>query len=275
MVGGRDRRDLAARLAGINDAHGFALVKRERALLAELGDDETPVGISALALHFGDVEFVRGESGGLALERVTVMRSGASLPRPADARAVWSGDLDGADPFERVPLHGAAPQVDAHTGLLVARADAVPSHWSLPATQCVWTAGLVTWRKLAARGIWVAGSDDSLGETGAESARLLFPDVRRWLKLTHEGGYDPPHGERIATYRLQRVRTPLPVHDRTHFFWRSGSQFHEYLRAWPGLERAWHGCGPGNSLRQLQPCVTPGHVQAFLSAAQFRSELAA
>ncbi|MFO1426077.1 MAG: hypothetical protein U1F11_03710 [Steroidobacteraceae bacterium] len=62
---------------------------------------------------------------------------------------------------------------------------------------------------------------------------------------------------------------------RTHFYWASGSQFREYLRHHPGLERAWHGCGPGNTLRQLGALLPAGHAQPFLSAAQFRAELAA
>jgi hydroxymethylbilane synthase len=160
-------------------------------------------------------------------------------------------------------------------GLLVARADALPSHWTPGDTQVVWSAGLATWRRLAARGVWVSGSDESLGETAARAAHLLFPDVQRWLKLTHADGYDPPIGERVATYRLEQVRAPLPVHDYTHFFWRSGSQFMAYLRAFPGLERAWHGCGPGNTWRQLRELLPMDRVQPFLSAGQFCAELAA
>lgn len=270
----RGRADLAARLAEVNDARSFELVARERAQLARLGDDETPIGISALDLPFGEVEFLRGDGADGPVERVTLTRRGAPLPRPRSSAAVWVGDAEGADPFERVAVPGLVTP-PARVGLLVARAEALPSHWTPADTQVVWSAGLATWRRLAARGVWVSGSDESLGETGARAAHLLFPDVKRWLKLTHAEGYDPPIGERVATYRLEEVRAPLPVLDCTHFFWRSGSQFMAYLRAFPGLERAWHGCGPGNTLRQLRDLLPAGRVQPFLSAGQFRAELAA
>lgn len=271
----RDRTAVAARLADVNHVTSFELVRRERALLERFGDDETPVGISALGLPFGEVEFVRGESAEGPIERVSLRRTGGALPAPASAAQVWSGDEPSADPFERVPLASPGRLPAADTGLLVARGDALPSDWTPGDAHVVWTAGLATWRRLAARGVWVCGSDESLGETGARAAWLLFPGVTRWLKLSHEEGCEPPFGGHLATYRLRPVRPPLPVHGRTHFFWHSGSRFRAYLQAYPGLDTAWHGCGPGNTLRQLRQLLGPRRVQPFLSGEQFRAELAA
>ena len=271
----RDRHAIAARLVDINDARDFKLVQTERLRLARLGDDETPVGISTIALAFGDVEFVRGESNGVPIERTTLTRIGKPLPRPAHADQVWSGERDGADPFTRIAMPLPVGTLAVGTGLLVARADALPLEHGVADDQLVWTAGLTTWRKLATRGVWVTGSDESLGETAALSVRHMFPHIGRWIKLSHWDGFDSPHAQRLATYSLRRARIPAPVHNFTHFFWRSGSQFREYLRHYPGLENAWHGCGPGNTLAQLRTMLAPPLLQPFLSGAQFRAELAA
>ena len=271
----RDRADLRALLEPVNDLATFRLVQQERSRLAALGDDDTPVGITALDLGFGDVEFVGGEFGGRRVDAVGLHRH-AALSRPRRASDLWCGDAPGADPFRRVPLEVPAPATDPGTGLLVARAEALPADWSPHQRQCIWTPGLATWRKLAARGIWVNGSDESLGETAAADVRHLFPALHRWVKLSHDAGFDPGRAELLPTYRLERVRAPLEVHNHTHFFWNSGSQFLEYLRAAPGLERAaLHGGGPGNTLRILRATLGERRVQAFLSAAQFRAELCA
>ena len=270
----RNRTDLRARLAEVNDPQSFALVRRERARLAELGDDETPVGISAVALPFGRVEYERGEHAGRDLWRETLHRSETSLPRVSRDR-LWRGDRAEADPFvrERLPVTLPAPADD--TALLVARADALPPHWHPGDGQLVWTAGLATWRRLAARGVWVAGCDESLGETAAQGARLLFPQVKRWLKLTHLGGHRPPCGDTLGTYALRAVREPMPVAGCSHFFWHSGSQLRAYLERWPGLRDAWHGCGPGNTWLQARELLPAARLRRFLGAEQFAAEVTA
>jgi hydroxymethylbilane synthase len=270
----RDRADLRSRLAQINDPQSFELVRRERVRLAELGDDETPVGISAVALPFGRVEYERGEHAGRDLWRETLHRNEAPLPRAARGQ-LWRGDRPEADPFvrERLPVTLPAPPVD--TALLVARADALPAHWHPDDGQLVWTAGLSTWRRLAARGVWVAGCDESLGETAAQGARLLFPQITRWLKLTHLEGHRPPRGDALGTYALRAVRDPLPVAGCSHFFWHSGSQLRVYLQRWPGLRDAWHGCGPGNTWQQARELLPAARLRRFLSAEQFATEVAA
>ena len=45
--------------------------------------------------------------------------------------------------------------------LAVAKAEA--AHQALPRPRLLWTAGLTTWEKLAAKGYWVHGSSESLG----------------------------------------------------------------------------------------------------------------
>lgn len=277
----RDRRDLAGVLAAINHAPTFRRVCEERAQLAATRDEDHPLGVSVVPLAGGPVPvdaeavFARGSLEGVRVETARLRDLGPPMPRPVHRGAVWTGERAGHLALRRIALGAqAASFVDASTGLLVARAEALPEGWPATPGSVVWTAGLETWRRLAARGVWVSGSDESLGETGAQAARHLFPHVARWVKLTHAAGHDTPHATRLATYRLERVAPLEDLRAHTHFFWRSGSQFLEYLRANPRLREAWHGCGPGNTLAIIRAAIGPGRVRAFLSAGQFAAEMA-
>lgn len=270
----RDAHGALGQLADINDATTLELVERERLLAGQLGDDDSPLGVTLQRYDFGDVEFVRGEHLGQAIEHVKLLRRGPALPRPQRLDQLWTGENPGAEIFERVAASATLTQWNRHTGLLIARAEALPETSRLSDETIVWTAGLATWRRLAARGVWVTGSDDSLGESGALAIRHLYPQVSRWVKLTHEQGYDCEHADMQPTYRLQRRRAPDSVHGHTHFFWRSGSQLLAYLREFPALATAWHGSGPGNTLKIAQAKLGSLRARPFLSAAQFTAELA-
>jgi hydroxymethylbilane synthase len=266
----RDSRWLPL-LGAVNDHDTFETVGAERALAGEVGEDE-PLGVTRLRLDWGDVEFARGVRGGEPFEHQAVHRRGPGLPPPTRAEALWSGDLDDARELERLALPEAPRSFHDGHGLLVARAEALPPGSAVGSHTPLWTAGLETWRRLAAAGHWVVGSDESLGETGARAIRGWFPRAGEWLKLSHEQGHDAGVAGFVPTYRLRRSR-PRPVDGRSHFFWRSGSQLRDYLAAFPGLERAWHGCGPGNTLAIARGLLDPQRLRPFLSGAQFRAEL--
>lgn len=266
----RDSRWMAL-LAEVNHHDTFETVGAERALAARIGEDE-PLGITRLRLDWGDVEFARGIRDGAPFAQQTVYRRGPGLPRPDSAAALWRGDLDDPRAVARVALPGSPRSFEPRHGLLIARADALPPGSAVSDASPLWTAGLDTWRKLADAGHWVVGSDESLGETGARAIRHWFPQAREWLKLSHEQGHDAGIAGFVPTYRIERPRPP-PVDGRSHFFWRSGSQLRDYLAAYPGLERAWHGCGPGNTLAIARHLLEPQRLRPFLSGAQFHAEL--
>ena len=101
----------------------------------------------------------------------------------------------------------------------------------------------------------------------------LFPRIQRWVKFSHSQGYDSPYSERIPTYRLERCAPLADLTGRTHFFWRSGAQFYDYLQANPEIRGAWHGCGPGNTFSMIRAAIGKERVRAFLSADVFRQEI--
>lgn len=265
---------LAQLLQAINDVDTFDTVTAERAHAATLGDDE-PLGITRLRFEYGDVEFVRGSRGGAPFESQTLHRRGPPLPRPSSPERIWLDAVDDGAARERIALHDAPCSFDATSGLLVARSNALPYGSFVDPATPVWTAGLATWRKLAARGLWVVGSDDSLGETGATAVRAWYPQAQQWVKLSHTAGHWTPLARFIATYRTRRRHPPAVVGQYSHFYWHSGTQLRDYLDAFPQLRDAWHGCGPGNTYRIARELLGAERVRPFLSATQFRAELLA
>ena len=270
----RDRGDLAELLAGINDEATFGRVIAERARISSTGDEDHPLGVSIVPVHCGEIEFTRGQKGGHWIQSAELRRHDSPLPPAVNEQAVWTGDEGSADRYRRVALQVRHDQfADARIGLFVARSEAWPDGYTPRPGQVVWSAGIDTWRRLAARGIWVHGSDESLGERGAATLKGLFPRVQRWVKFSHENGFDSPFSERIATYRLERCAPLADLSGRTHFYWRSGAQFYDYLQANPEIRGAWHGCGPGNTFSMIRAAIGEERVRAFLSADVFRQEV--
>ncbi len=256
----------------LNHPDTFDLVDTERSIAVRYGEDE-PLGLTRLRFDFGDVEFMRGSWTDEPAQRAKLYRVGTALPRPLDPGAVWCGEPPESATRARLSTVSTDRYFGADTGLLIARAEALSDDSIVDERAIVWTAGLATWRKLAARGIWVTGSDESLGETGASAIRAWYPHAFRWLKLTHENGFLTHHAQLLPTYRSLRRHPIADVSRYSHFFWQSGTQLREYLRAFPSLASAWHGCGPGNTYRIARDLLGSEHVRPFLSAEQFRAEL--
>lgn len=120
----------------------------------------------------------------------------------------------------------------------------------------VWASGLKTWQKLAARGVWVSGSSEGLGESEEARLEVLVPDFRNeWLKLSHTDGVERPGFEMLGTYRLQKRPLPkemlLNLRHCTHFFWMSGSSFLRAIELYPEIRGQWHFCGPGHTAEMI------------------------
>ncbi len=274
----RDRPELAQLLAPVNDATTFDRVLNERARLAETGDEDHPLGVSIVPIPNGEITYTRGQRAGQWIQSAELRRHDSPLPPAASGTAVWTGEAGSADRYRRVALQVRHDQfndarVALFVALFVARSEAWPDGYSPRPGQVIWSAGIDTWRRLAGRGLWVHGSDESLGECGATALKALFPRIQRWVKFSHDQGFDSPFSERIATYRLERWMPLADLSGCTHFYWRSGAQFHDYLQANPEIRGAWHGCGPGNTFSMIRAAIGEERVRAFLSAEGFRQEV--
>ena len=139
-------------------------------------------------------------------------------------------------------------KIESAPALFVSKWRALPEDIAIDGDQTVWTSGLRTWRKLAARGIWVTGSTESLGES--ENPRLeCIKGPLQWLKLTHEAALDYGNDSNpaMATYRLTKASIPSDLNQKKYFYWTSYSSFKAALAEYPEIRDRHHSCGPGNT----------------------------
>ncbi|KAF4708107.1 Succinate-semialdehyde dehydrogenase, mitochondrial, partial [Perkinsus olseni] len=166
-------------------------------------------------------------------------------------------------------------------GLWVAKSSALPSSpadlvqtinaMDIP----VWVAGIVSWHRLAERGLWCTGCTDNLGESeNPDLQQSIAPSLRKWIKVTHTeaaeeqraGGFQTAPDcevEQLGTYTLipkyQPDSCPEELKSASHIFWGSGSAFTEARRFLPELlgKVIVHGTGPGHTLETLLAAGVP------------------
>jgi len=260
----RSRDDLRRLLAPINCTETFAVVARERAILAGHGGGcHQKIGVSVLRRPFGDITFLRGlTDDGVVLDSCSLEPT-QGKPEKALRAELWPRDPSEARVFTSQAL--AVSQPAAAMALWIAKADALPANWKIEPNQIVWASGVQTWKRLAQRSVWVNGCAESLGEHESPRVETLVGSEIEWLKLTHAQGYQ---GElpMLATYRLVPRNGVPDLKGRKHFFWKSGSSFEYALSQNPWLKQMKHYCGPGNTQRILQkhgvePIVFLDHAQ--------------
>lgn len=290
----RQRDDIRSMIAPLNCADTFTAVEHEREILRSYGGGcHQKIGASVLRRPFGEVTFLRGlTDDGRVLDGCSLQ---ASKPRPTKVsrELLWPVDLAESDWFtrERVSIEDSlslwervsagdssltpSPQLSneetARKALWIAKAEALPDDWQVPAEQAVWASGVQTWRRLARRGVWVNGCAESLGEQEPARLETLAGGPLNWLKLTHEGGYTDGEMPFISTYRLVAKSNAVDLSGKRYFFWKSGSAFEQALKLNPWLSDMTHFCGPGNTQRILEQHGIEPHV--FLDHGQWLNEM--
>ncbi|MBS1984147.1 MAG: hydroxymethylbilane synthase [Bdellovibrionales bacterium] len=257
--------EIAALLKLIHSPETFAAVQRERKILGSYGGGcHQKIGVSVLRRPFGDVLFLRGlTDDGRVLNQRTLDPSVPYVHEKVAADKVFPLDPKQASFFVREALPTAKPEAN---GFWVARADAWPATWSQGASEVLWCSGLETWRKLSARGLWVTGSAESLGEHERPGLEHIVGHLD-WVKLSHdEGVHKPGQFKFLPTYQLRTKTTDLPdLQGKTHFYWMSGSSFLRALELQPEIRQAHHACGPGNTRDILARALGAAHpVQVAL-----------
>lgn len=232
-------------VSSIHHGETFDCVERERALLASFGGGcHQKIGVTSIPHpRFSWVEFFHGEPEGHAASR-KISFGNSPLPVPPGS-AYWP---ENARPiFRRKLLHGV---MNPGADLFVSRADALPEKWSVSEDQCIWAAGVRTWRKLAARGIWVHGTADGLGESLPEVEDLLGRRAS-WTKLTHDGSQNDRHFPCLATYQLEPLVVSAPPLVES-YFWPSESLFRWAVSKRPEIRGKKHAAGPGYTADALE-----------------------
>ena len=279
----RRREDMRSMIAPINCADTFSAVEHEREILRSYGGGcHQKIGASVLRRSFGKVTFLRGVTDdGRVLDGCSLQ---ASKPRPlrVSPELLWPMDKTDSDWFTREAMSvenspslsetvsvgefGLSPSPQpslrrrGSSALWIAKADALPDDWPVPAGQIVWVSGVQTWRRLARRGVWVNGCAESLGEQEPACIETVAGEPLNWLKLTHEGGYTDGGVPVAATYRLVAKSAGIDLGGKRYFFWKSGSSFELALKLNPWLAEMTHFCGPGNTQRILERHGVTPHV---------------
>lgn len=258
------REDLKEVLARVNCAETFACVEKERAILASYGGGcHQKIGVNVLRRPYGEITFLRGlTDAGEKLDRIQLRPSAGVIPPAASESAIFPRAGEDAAFFERevLPREAWAPAFEA-PALWVARETAWPEGLEQGTNQLVWTAGLTTWRKLAARGVWVSGSSEGLGESELERLEALTGGQSpAWVKLTHVDSNEAQAAlgkPVVPTYRLVPKAKGPALEGRTHFFWMSGSAFDRALELYPDIRTARHASGPGHTHEHLKRVLGP------------------
>jgi len=271
-----NRPDIREVISELNDLPTFEACTLERETLKKMGGGcHQKIGCSVFPANFGRVFSVRGlQPDGLDVAEFKILAPPA--PRTESAEKILCvGGKSGAPIFSRSPLETALMTrlKSGHpAGLFIAKADALPEKVDVPRSVPVWTAGVESWLKLAARGVWVNGCSDRLGEAEGLGVELLLDKPKQWLKLTHDKSPKSSWMETLPTYSLENLELEsLDFQGKTHVYWSSGSAFESAVSRNPDIvSRFTHGCGPGHTFDALARKIPRHKIIVALSFEEFR-----
>lgn len=256
--------------SSLNHVATFQCAEAEREILHRYGGGcHQKIGVAVVEMECGRLLSLKGltDSGEVLDEWKIENRIGWSrAARSEDVFPLRAGDNSW---FERVSLPPPADLTE-RSGLFVSRFDAWPSGFKPAAGQVVWTAGVKSWQKLAAAGVWVSGCSDGLGEDEQPGLEWIDESIR-WSKLTHKQA--ATEGD-VATYELKSIAAGPSLKGKTHFFWMSGSSFDRARQLFPEeIQSGYHACGPGRTYKHLKGISGLRHpVKVFVGLEQFLAE---
>ncbi len=242
-----NRPDLEELLDKINCPDTFADVTRERAILAAHGGGcHQKIGVWVKTLETGTVTSLRGmNEKGQELNEFS-LRASRRPPR-ADNKTRICPPSQLADLFHRRPLEPndkARERIGRADALLLASARVPQPYLDMIGKQVIWVSGTKSWFRLAARGVWVNGSDDHLGYRFPRRIETLLGHAPQWLTLTHRTS---PASPSLATYELVPDTESLELEACEFFYWRSGSAFLRALELAPRIRNKVHAAGLGRT----------------------------
>jgi hydroxymethylbilane synthase len=272
-----DDAELRGLLSVLHDEQTARQIERERAVLSQAGGGcHQRFGATCITHPFcGDVLYIRGKD---TNENNINEISWLSLPpKPTAPVHAWDGlkeresaDLQGAldELIEAALIGSTKPVFIAHSRALPANTEKTLDG------RRIWTSGIGSWKRLAARGVWVEGCADALGfdwiASTLRQAVLQLPAIDEWQILTHAAAVESwPDSEVLATYSLpeEEERHVPQAESVTHVYWASGSQFRRLAPDLPPSVH--HACGPGKTAELIHASGV-ANVAVFPSAEVWR-----
>jgi len=238
----RDRSDLIQLLNSINSAEGFAAAENERNILRAFGGGcHLALGMASLKRSYGDLEIVKGltPSG----EKVSIKKFKAVKPVPqelARKRLEFSADRTILPPVNTQGLNA----------LYVSKAEA----WNVSEgfSGLIWGSGNETWKKVAARGVWVNGSNESLGESEDTRVSHFFSSPLVWGRLSHDQASAWGNKKHLTGYAINLKVKPFEVpQEKCAFVWMSPLEYDVAYQQYPEIKEHFHICGPGRTYDAL------------------------
>ncbi len=265
----KGREDLKKLFEGVHCESTFAAVQRERKTLKVFGGGcHLALGISVISKGAYSFLCVKGQTpDGQPLRELTYEYNGPRFSAN-EIKVVEEPAL------ERMPIATDFKKLSEASGLFISRKEAWPKDYQVPNGQIIWTAGVSTWKKLAAQGVWVHGTTESLGFEipaldflGSGSLRTKF------LRLTHEAAVREKTD--IGTYQVQEDQE-MGLLDRYQiYYWKSGKLAEKYFERYPWLRDKYHAAGfgdTGEALAKLMPTL-PQRLFLFLNSDEFKKSV--
>ena len=245
----------------------FQTVNAERAVLSSYGGGcHQKIGISITNFEHGSVTDLKGLTAENKVLDNRYFKPSSGKQRVnhlvGDKKSLFDKQYFSKF-FDRVPITGAIGRINLlkNRGLYISRDTAVPVGADIAPSNTLWVSGIVSWQKLAARGIWVNGTSDGLGEHHCKPEHL-FKDIK-WIKLSHDKSHTQSMGF-LATYTLKPLFFDLDLRQFTHFYWMSGSAFLRALELYPSIVNMEHSCGMGSTFDCINNIV-PDKVTIYLT----------
>lgn len=239
----KDRKDMIELMKSINCPDSFAAAQRERDILQEFGGGcHLALGMSVLKRDYGQIEIVRGRT-----PKGDEISSTKFLAQKTLPKNIEIARLD----FSTVRTqNGDAITPSGPNAFFISRAEAFPSKVTAQ-DRIFWTAGLMTWKKLAQRKIWIHGSSEGLGESEDPRLEHLSLAPLNWCRLTHDQA-DSTGMTTVKSYNLELKLISTQLGTAQAYIWKSGLEFKQALERFPELKNRFHICGPGRTYAKLK-----------------------
>ena len=257
----------------LSDEGAFRAVEEERGILQSYGGGcHQKIGVAIQLREYGKVISLKGITDqGQTLQEWKI-EDNVPWTKASHPSSVFPQEPRDNSWFERKSLSDYG-NLAKKAGLIVARSEALPKDYTPSERQIIWSAGVQTWQRLAARGIWVHGSFDGLGESEDPGLDALFGPLR-WSKISHLRGYTRPETELIATYQLVPKKNHPDLTGKTHFYWMSSTSFERARQLFPEqVNNGYNASGPGNTFEHLRRAMDLKHPpKVFIGLEQFLKE---